>query len=63
MTHLSSSAPEKTTSPRRAVVKPRVAKAVPEAKPTKPTKHGQEINRLLKKLSEFEWDEEAMKRA
>lgn len=40
------------------------AKTVPKAvtKPTKPTKHGQEINRLLKRLSKFEWDLEAMKR-
>lgn len=37
------------------------AKTVPKAV-TKPTKHGQEINRLLKRLSKFEWDLEAMKR-
>jgi len=34
-----------------------------DLKNKKPTKHGQEINRLLQKLSQYEWDFEAMKRA
>lgn len=34
-----------------------------DLKNKKPTKHGQEINRILQKLSQYDWDFEAMKRA